>query len=214
MASTAKCCNPSCENLGKHLCSNCAEASYCSSSCQKSHWSDHKLACKTAHKPEAAALLQSFKDLSISQLRNILKVKLRSFSETKRKNVTLLMESALEKPTLLKLVQEHVEPSEIDALLSTKPTSTSPVPSSSSGSSSVAAGKRPKGSKDNSSSKAPQMNPANMPSPDELRKRAREIRKNPDLLRRAQPAQFGKMSDAEIIAQVEAMEAVSLFNVP
>lgn len=41
------CGNPTCENPGKLTCSACSSISYCSATCQKSHWSSHKVQCKT-----------------------------------------------------------------------------------------------------------------------------------------------------------------------
>jgi tetratricopeptide (TPR) repeat protein len=46
-ANESACGNPSCENPGKFTCSACSSISYCSATCQKSHWSSHKVQCKT-----------------------------------------------------------------------------------------------------------------------------------------------------------------------
>lgn len=228
-----KCSNPACEEAGRHLCSNCAEAGYCSAACQKAHWAAHKIECKSTTKPEVAGLLQSFKDLSVGQLRNVLKLKMKSFSETKRKAVSLQLENALEKPTLLQLVQSHVDPSEIDSLLSTKPAVSSSGGAGGGSSSSSRNGNADRGgsrggsssggsggggggggsSSGGSSSSSGQNNRGGavgggnqrMPTADEMRTKAREIRKNPDLLRRATPA-CANMTDAEIIQQADLME--------
>lgn len=203
---STKCTNPTCDNEGKHLCKGCVEARYCSADCQREHWSRHKLSCKLAHKPEAVALQQSFKDMSVQQLRNILKAKMRDITETKRKALQSSLDNALEKPTLLKLVQDNVDPSEIDTLLS-KPSST-PAPSSSSGngSSSSVAGR---GSKSNRSTgySAQTANGNAMPTPENMLRTAREFRKNPDLMRQRNPA-LANLTDAEILAQAELMEKV------
>lgn len=203
---STKCTNPSCENDGKHLCKNCVEARYCSADCQREHWSRHKLSCKLAHKPEAVALQQSFKDMSVQQLRNILKAKMREFTETRRKALQTSLDNALEKPTLLKLVQDNVDPSEIDTLLS-KPSST-PAPSSSSGkgSSSSVAGRGSKSSRSTGYS-AQTANGNAMPTAETIRKNAREIRNHPNLARQQIPA-FANFSDAEIIAHANQMEKV------
>ena len=44
----SKCANPTCQEVGKSKCSACLFVSYCGSSCQKVHWTEHKAACKAA----------------------------------------------------------------------------------------------------------------------------------------------------------------------
>ena len=70
-----KCSNPTCFNIGVHLCSGCGEEIYCDKKCQLSHWPDHKSKCREATKPVAAVLNQSFESLSIKQLKNLIKAK-------------------------------------------------------------------------------------------------------------------------------------------
>jgi hypothetical protein len=46
-----KCSNPSCENASEGIqlaeCAACHQTRYCSKDCQKAHWADHKILCKT-----------------------------------------------------------------------------------------------------------------------------------------------------------------------
>src|SRR4051794_15273225 len=102
------CGSANCKKTGKHLCSGCGEEIYCSKECQKEHWPSHKLACKSAVKPEAAVFLKSFDALSIKQLKNILKAKAASFDKKKKDRILTKLESISEKGELVKLVEEHV----------------------------------------------------------------------------------------------------------
>jgi len=197
-----KCGNPTCTNEGKHLCANCAETSYCGKECQVAAWPSHKGDCKRAHKPEAASLQQSFKDLSVAQLQNILKLRMASpdVSEKKRKDVLAQMETALEKPTLLKLVQDHVDPVEIDDLLS-KPTK---------GSSSSGSGTKGSSSSSNRGNRQREqvkVDNTKMPTRDQLLDQARRFRQDPDLARRHIP-EMKNMTDAQILEQAAIMEQV------
>lgn len=47
------CSNPSCSEPGTRKCGGCRNANYCSQSCQRSHWSVHKPACKAANQSSA-----------------------------------------------------------------------------------------------------------------------------------------------------------------
>ena len=68
-------------------------------------------------KPEAAAFKESFSDLSIKQLKNMLKAKAATFGKAKKDTVLKKLDQMAEKDQLLKLVQEHVHHAEIEALL-------------------------------------------------------------------------------------------------
>jgi len=46
MSEELKCANLNCNEIGKLKCSACASVYYCSSQCQKAHWSTHKTNCK------------------------------------------------------------------------------------------------------------------------------------------------------------------------
>ena len=216
--STDRCGAPGCDKKALHLCSQCAEVSYCSKECQVAAWASHKQACKSAPKPEAASLMQSLKDLSVTQLRNVLKAKMQTYGESKRKQVQLQLDSALEKPTLLKLVQDHVQPSEVDTLLS-KNGAAAGSSSSGSGSSSSGSGNGGRGGTSSSGGRHRSNKDAaggggggggmtRIPTPKELREKAAAIRKDPDLLRRMDRQRCGHLTDAEILAQVDAMEKV------
>ena len=199
------CANGSCGKPGKHLCSGCTEESYCSRDCQKSHWLLHKISCQSATKPAAVT---SFDSLSIKQLKNLLTVKAAGFVATKKKIVLDLLNQIVEKPQLIKLVAEHVQLTEIEALLTVtdaagKSSSGSSSSSSSSGSRSQTT-KKPK----DSSSRTTNQPTQPVPTPDQLRQQAAMIRKDPQSIRRANAA-FAKMSDEQIRAYADQLEQVS-----
>lgn len=188
------CANPSCQNLGKHLCKGCGEELYCSRDCQKAHWAQHKLACKSAVKPESTAFMKSFDELSVKQLQNVIKAKASTMDTKKRTAVLDKLESIVEKPALVKLAREHIHLAEVEVLLSS-PSGTAPVvppPTSSS------AGKK-RGQK---VVEVQHQQPAfgrggGTPSPAQMRQQASMIRKNPELLRKAQPS-FASLTDEQI----------------
>lgn len=183
------CANKNCKNEGKHLCSGCAEESYCSKECQKSHWVTHKSECKAAVKPQEAISAQSFESLSIKQLKNALKAKAATFDSTKRQQVLEELERLVEKPALVKFVSEHMKLAEVEVLL-TSSTATSSSKSSSS-----------------SSSKPKKTSRSNIPTPtpEQLREQAIMMRKNPDVVRRANPA-FAAMTDEQIRQYADQLE--------
>lgn len=195
-----KCGNKGCRNKGKHLCSGCGEEIYCSKECQKADWAAHKEACKSAVKPESAALLQSFDSLSVKQLKNIMKAKAASYEGKKREIVLSKLDAMVEKPNLVKFVQEHVELAEVETLLSV------PV-SETSGGSSSSSGNKPKGSRSSSTNSPPMP----MPTPRQLREQARMMREQPSAVRRAN-AMFKNMTDQQIREYADQIEKVrSLF---
>jgi len=124
-----RCANQSassrCTNSGRHLCSGCGEEIYCSKECQRIHWPTHKVQCQKAVKPEAASFLKSIDSLSIKQLKNIMKAKAASMDTKKRALVLSQLDQIVEKPSLVKFVEEHVQRSEIEGLLSTSGASSS-----------------------------------------------------------------------------------------
>ena len=44
---SSPCSNPGCIETGKSQCAACFQVSYCGQTCQKTHWPNHKKACKT-----------------------------------------------------------------------------------------------------------------------------------------------------------------------
>ena len=142
-----------------------------------------------------------FNELSVKQLKSLLQAKCASYSEKKREIVSKLMVSVSEKPQLVKLVKDHVEPSEIDALL--LKASSMPAPSSSSVSSSSKKQQRERAEKAKAA-----LDQQSLPSPELLRKQAREMSRNPDMVRRANP-QFRNMTDAQIREQAKEMEKMA-----
>ncbi|CAF9932803.1 MAG: hypothetical protein ALECFALPRED_005382 [Alectoria fallacina] len=50
------CANPDCTAQGTKRCTGCQRASYCSSTCQKQDWRNHKSACKSSTPSSAKAL--------------------------------------------------------------------------------------------------------------------------------------------------------------
>ena len=176
------CANGSCGKPGKHLCSGCNEESYCSRDCQKSHWLLHKISCQSATKPAAVT---SFDSLSIKQLKNLLTVKAAGFVATKKKNVLDLLNQIVEKPQLIKLVAEHVQLTEIEALLTV--TDAAGKSSSGSSSSSSSSGSRSQTTKKprDSSSRTTNQPTQPVPTPDQLRQQAAMIRKDPQSIRSA-----------------------------
>jgi hypothetical protein len=105
------------------------------------HWPTHKVQCQKAVKPETASFLKSIDSLSIKQLKNIMKAKAASMDTKKRASVLSQLDQIVEKPSLVKFVEEHVQRSEIEGLLSTSGASSSSSSSSSSGSKSKQGGR-------------------------------------------------------------------------
>ena len=213
------CSRRGCENKGTKLCMQCAEVAYCSKECQKIDWKGgHKEACRAATKPEIVSLTNNFEDLSIGQLKNLLITKAGSYNENKRQITLKKMEQRQnDKSQLLKLVSENVKPDEVEALLSN--TSGSSIDNKN-GSGSANGGNSNVsdvgGSNSNMTKKERQraekakaaLENKNLPSADMLRKQARQMSRNPELVRKANP-QFRNMSDAEIREQARQMEMMA-----
>ena len=193
------CAKKGCDNVGKHLCSGCGEEIYCSKECQKAHWAEHKPSCKSAVKPESAALLKSLDSLSIKQLKNVMKAKAATFDNKKKTIVLTKLESIVEKPNLVKFVQEHVNISEVEGLLSSSPGS-----DVSSSSSSSIKSKQNKAAA--AAAAAAAANPA-LPSPTQLRQQAKMMREQPNAVRKAN-AMFANMTDAQIRQYADQIEQV------
>lgn len=176
-----QCANKSCSKIGIHLCSGCGEEIYCSKGCQKEHWPVHKPSCMQAVKPEAAAFMKSLDTMSVKQLKNIMRAKAATFEVKKRSIVLAQLEKIVEKPSLVKFVQEYVNPAEVESLLSAP----APAPPSSSSSGGNGSQKKSSGRKNGGTSSGGIPNPhasrfANnnyaTPSPDQLRQQASMMR--------------------------------------
>jgi hypothetical protein len=204
--SADRCCGArNCANVGKHLCSGCGEEIYCSKDCQKKDWPVHKPTCKSAVKPEAAALLQSFDQYSVKQLKNIVKAKAATLDAKKKQIILNKLENIVEKPNLVKFVKENVDPSEVEGLLSA-PSATDGNSSSSSSSSSSRSSSAAKDNKQKQ--KPPAVTGANnqpMPTPGQLRQQAQTMRQHPAQVRRSNPA-FKNMTDAQILLYADQIE--------
>jgi hypothetical protein len=215
---TRLCANTGCDNPGKHLCSGCGEEIYCSKECQKAHWTTHKVACKSAVKPEAAMFIKSFDQLSVKQLKNIMIAKATTFEASKKSKILSKIEQIVEKPALVRLVKEHVQPEEIEALLTTPASAKIEATSSSSGGSNSSSMKGPanKNQKVKQIFQTQQQTPnfagdgsLNVtPTPEQLRQQAAMMRKNPSLVRKAQPA-FANLTDEQIKEYANQLEIVS-----
>jgi hypothetical protein len=156
----------------------------------------HKASCKNAVKPSD---VQSFDMLSAKQLKNIMKAKAATYESNKRKITLEQIEKIVEKPQLVKFVEERVQLSEIESLLSAAE-SASNSSSSSSSSSSASKVKKPV-------IRTPPQNHLPTPTPEQLKQQAAMIRKDPGSVRRANPA-FAKMTDEQIRAYADQLEKV------
>ena len=182
--------------MGKHLCSGCSEAIYCSKECQKTAWKDHKTVCNQTVKPTSVT---SFDILSAKQLKNILKVKAANFDSVQKKKIMDQLDSIIEKQQLVKLVEEHVKLSEVESLL----TAADATLKASSSSSSSSASKSLASKKANKA--ATNTNYPPTPTPDQLRQQAVMIRKDPAMVRKANAA-LANMSDDQIRAYADQLE--------
>ena len=189
------CSNPSCDKPGKMTCSGCGEETYCSKECQKAHWPTHKTTCKTASK-------KSFDGLSAKDLKNIIKVKVTGLEKGKRNRILSKMEKTVEKSELITLAKEIIEVSEIDSLLATAVKQAEAASSSSSAKNKTNTIKPPK--KYNFDNKG-----MPTPTPEQLRQQASMMRKNPAMVRKAQPQVFGQLSDQQIREYADQLEQMA-----
>ena len=155
----------------------------------------------------------AFNGYGIKDLKKMVIAKAQEYEASKKDIVLDLVDKMKEKEVLVRLVARHVSVDEVDKLLASNVS----ITSASSASNSSGNGKKPK----KKLSKQEKENIRNalgggsggrdmpgQPSPDMLRKQAREIRRNPDALRRANPA-FAKMTGKEINAYADQMEAAA-----
>lgn len=181
------CGNPNCNKDGIHLCSACNEEIYCSKSCQKTHWNDHKTTCKPVVK-----VAQTFETLSIKQLKAILKMKVANLANREKAKILDELEKLVEKPGLITFVSEHVKQSEIDSLLK------------------ISSQDQPATKTGNMKTKKVASKESNVPTPTpaQMREQADLMRKNPDMVRRSNPA-FSKMTNQQIHAYADQLEQAS-----
>ncbi len=144
--------------------------------------------------------MSDFDSMSVKTLKSILTAKCATYPDKKREIISKLMAGISEKPQLIKLVKDHVQPSEIDGLLSEASKMPAPAPSSSSASS--------KKQRERAEKAKAALENQSLPSPELLRKQAREMSRNPDMVRRANP-QFRNMTDAQIREQAREMEKMA-----
>ena len=163
------------------------------------------MACKTSTKPETASLVGSFDGLSLTQLKNVIRAKAASFGENKRRIVMQRLEKVVEKGDLLKLVGEHVQPGEVESLLSGGIAGMTANSSSSAAKAMRNADKKTKDAVRNAVSGGGASGDGKTPSADMVLRQAKEMRRNPDAVRRAN-AVFAKMSNKEIVAYADQME--------
>lgn len=207
------CANPECEKIGVHLCAGCGEEIYCSKSCQKTHWLAHKAQCQNALRPKATvSTTQSFDSLSIKQLKNVLKAKAGSFDRVKREKILDQLENIVEKPALVNFVSEYVKIAEVETLLAV-PESSSKAASATGSGSGLSTGKAKKDKDREREVKKQNMQGVqghggqHVPSPEQMRQQAAIMRKDPDLVRRQNPA-LANFTNQQIIDYANQMEQV------
>jgi len=217
MAQVTKVCgNKGCtKDAAKFRCGQCHGEDYCSKECQVEHWKNgHKEACALSTKPESAVLTRSFKGLSAKQLNTILTAKSLKFTEKKKALIRQQMQG-IEKDELLKLVEEHVEPSEIEALLT--PASTAGSSSSGEGSSSSSSSRNRQSSSSSGRNgnqryggggAGGQQGEMRVRSQEELKQQAAEIRKNPQMFRNSNAA-FKELTDQQVFEMADNLEATA-----
>lgn len=191
-----------CTKIGKHLCSGCVEVTYCSKECQKEDWLTHKSQCKSAFPGSGTA---SFDELSVKQLKNLIKAKASGMPHKKRTDIMSKMANIVEKPVLINLAKEFVRPQEIEALLGASKAKTAASSSSSSSSASDSGSKVKSPSTGSKGKKFGRKNAMQSPTPEQVRQQANMMRKNPSVVRKANPA-FAKMTDEQIRQYADHLE--------
>ena len=186
------CALKDCDKPGTHLCKQCGEARYCGRDHQVEDWQNHKSQCKL-----------SVNTLSVTQLKNVMKAKVKSYTVDK-KNVALgQMDKIIEKDKLVKFVESHVRPEEVEGLLSEYTTQLK--------SSSSAPNKKHRDAINaalSGESSAASAYAAGMPSREQILKQAGEMRKNPDAVRRSNP-EFKNKTNKEIFDLADEHERVA-----
>ena len=139
----------------------------------------------------------------------MLKAKIGSFDQTKKDKILKQLDQIVEKPALVKFVSNYVKVSEVEKLLAVPESSSHPPkekehkPIKKSSSSTATTNNR--------SNHAYPTNNANMPtpSPEQLLQQASMMRKNPDLVRRSNPA-LAHFTNQQIEEYAKQLELVGL----
>lgn len=206
------CSRAGCSKAGTKLCSQCGEAAYCSGECQKEAWiTGHKEQCCLATKPEVVTMTQKMDDLSLKQLKNVVIAKAAQYNANRRAIILAKLEQKeKDKGQLLTLAAENVLVSEIEPLLTGRGGAASGGSSSGGGGGasttlSSSGGKKVLSRKDKVKAA---LEEHKMPSVEQLRKQARTMSRNPELVRRANP-EMRHLTDAQIREHAREMEKMA-----
>jgi hypothetical protein len=191
------CGNANCKKEGIHKCSNCDIEMYCSKECQKSSWSKHKSSCQQIVAKTFTS--KNFNEMTIKQLKYILKTKASAFESDKKKYIMGQHSDDMEKSALITLVSKYVKSDEIEGILSGSTSWKEDISASSSSSRYQGPSDKARRNLKSKSGKQP------TPSPDQLRQQAKYMRSNPAGVR-SQNAAFAKMTDAQIIEYADTIE--------
>ena len=221
-----RCSRPGCTNHGIHLCSGCGEESYCSKECQKDHWIDHKIQCKLgnknsytyiiyilifiiilATKPETAAILQSFDNLSIKQLRNLVIAKSASMEPKKKINVLNQLDNLQERSQILWLVKQHIQPVEIEVLLTNSNIVIQQVSNQDNNTRNKHSKKKIINQVSSNQPNTTSNQTMGTPNPEQMKQQAAFMKKNPDAVRKSN-TMFAKMTNQQIIEYANQIEKV------
>lgn len=207
-----QCSNPGCTKTGTHKCASCSNACYCSRECQVGHWDTHKNQCKASRSPKSGGssptggmAVPTFASLTIKQLKHVIRSKCNDYEDEERKAIIKDMNNMVEKEPLQALAEKHVKSTELLKLLSTLPdkagsANQSVMIGSTGGGSSRRGGMRQQYQQ--------QEVDVSKASPKQLREQAAFLRRNPDMVRKTQPA-MAHMSNQEILEAAQQLEELA-----
>ncbi len=178
------------------VCSGCADVHYCSRECQKTHWAEHKKTCKSKTGP------RTIEKLKESELRSVLIEKAETYDNKVKKNT---LKNKAENPeekieVLRSLAKDNVDDSEINELLARAEAKLKKKEERLAST----ANKHTGGKK----IKPPSNFTPGTPTPEQMLQQAAFMRKNPDAVRKAQPA-FANLSDEQIKSYADQLEATA-----